>query len=213
MLKKFFNIRREYTSPEINHNDLTSNPMVQFGKWFTQAQKEEKFEPNAFVLGTATKTGRSSTRYLLLKAFDQDGLIFFTNYESKKSKQLEENPYASMAFYWPLGQRQVRVEGKIELLTPKDSDEYFNVRPEGSKIGAWASPQSKPIPNREYLQKLKKDYEDEFRQFRIPRPEFWGGYKLLPELIEFWQGKPDRLHDRFEYQLKNGVWQKERLAP
>jgi pyridoxamine 5'-phosphate oxidase len=118
-----------------------------------------------------------------------------------------------MVFYWPISQRQVRAEGKITLVSDKESDEYFNIRPEGSKIGAWASPQSKAIPNREYLENLRKEYQDKYTQFRIPRPDFWGGYKLVPDVVEFWQGRSDRLHDRFEYQLINGSWKKERLAP
>lgn len=213
MDKRFFNIRREYSSSDVNHKDFHSDPMRQFNYWFKHAQTEEKYEPNAFALGTATKNGRSSTRYLLLKSYDQKGFIFFTNYESKKSQHLSENPFASMAFYWPIAERQIRIEGCVELLAAHSSDEYFNERPEGSKIGAWASPQSKPIPNRAYLEDLKRNYEEEYKLFRVPRPKFWGGYKLIPTTIEFWQGKKDRLHDRFEYQLKDGLWIKERLAP
>ncbi|HBH49296.1 MAG TPA: pyridoxamine 5'-phosphate oxidase [Bacteroidales bacterium] len=212
-MKKFFNIRRDYSNQSLNFNDLNADPLIQFDSWFRAAQKIEPHEPNAFVLGTSTKTGRNSSRFLLLKAYDDEGFIFFTNYESRKSKQIAENPYGAMAFYWPVLQRQVRIEGKITNLPKKQSDEYFHVRPDGSKIGAWASPQSEPIPNREYLEKLKKEYEDKYSQFRIPRPEYWGGYKLVPDLIEFWQGRADRLHDRFEYRLLDGVWIKERLAP
>ncbi len=212
-MKKFFHIRRDYSKSNLQLIDLKSNPMDQFDEWFRDAQKNETHEPNAFVLGTSTPDGRNSTRYLLLKAYDSEGLIFFTNYESKKSQQMARNPFASMAFYWPIAQRQVRIEGSITLLPEAQSDEYFNVRPEGSKIGAWASPQSKPIPSREYLDKLKIEYEKKFSQFRINRPNFWGGYKLSPDLIEFWQGRPDRLHDRFEYTLKENGWRRERLAP
>lgn len=213
MMKKFFNIRREYTSNSIHLNDLSQNPLEQFDIWFREAKEVEPFEPNAFVLGTSTKDGLCSTRYLLLKAYDDEGLIFFTNYESRKSQQIDNNPYGSMAFYWPRLQRQVRIEGSIHILPTLVSDEYFNDRPQGSKIGAWASPQSRPIPNREYLENLKKEYEEEYSQFRVPRPDYWGGYKLTPSIIEFWQGKKDRLHDRFEYQFRNGGWSKERLAP
>ena len=212
-MKKLFNIRRDYTSESLNLNDLLSNPFEQFDIWYKEAKDAEPFESNAFVLGTASKDGIVSTRYLLLKAYDEEGFIFFTNYESRKSQQIKENPHGAMAFYWPRLQRQVRIEGGLTILPHEQSDEYFNERPQGSKIGAWASPQSKIIPNREYLEKLKQEYEDEYSQFRVPRPSFWGGYKLSPLRIEFWQGKKDRLHDRFEYMFKGGSWTKERLAP
>jgi pyridoxamine 5'-phosphate oxidase len=212
-MRKFFNIRRDYSSTDLNFNDLKADPIEQFGDWFLDAQKNEPHEPNAFVLATSTKDGRSSSRFLLLKATDNEGFIFFTNFESKKSKHIESNPFGSMVFYWPVAQRQVRIEGKIIQISDKQSDEYFNERPEGSKIGAWASPQSKSIPNREYIEKLKNEYQKKYTQFRIPRPEFWGGYKLIPDLIEFWQGKKDRLHDRFEYRINGAGWKKERLAP
>jgi pyridoxamine 5'-phosphate oxidase len=212
-MKKYFDIRRDYTDLCLNFNDLLPNPMDQFDLWFREAQENEPFESNSFVLGTSTKSGRSSTRFLLLKAYDEEGFIFYTNYESRKSRQIEENPLGSMAFYWPVAERQVRVEGRLTLLSDKQSDEYFDARPEGSKIGAWASPQSKPIPNREYLEKLKSEYEKKYTQFKVPRPPYWGGYKLIPDLVEFWQGRSDRLHDRFEYRFFDGHWEKERLAP
>jgi len=212
-MNKLFQTRRDYTADELPFNLLKTNPIDQFDLWYSNAAKKERFEPNAMALATASKSGQPSVRYVLLKAYDNTGFIFFTNYESRKAMHLKENPYGSIVFYWPTLQQQVRVEGIISILPENESDDYFNERPNGSKIGAWASPQSKPIPSREYLEKLKEEYLDKYKNFRIPRPKFWGGYKLSPELVEFWQGRPDRLHDRFEYKLKEGNWKKERLAP
>jgi len=212
-MKKLFQLRREYNSPILNFNDLHPDPMIQFENWFKNALEIEKHEPNAMALATSGTDLKPSVRYILLKAYDTKGFIFFTNFESRKSTQIGQNPFAAISFFWPLLQQQVRAEGEIIKLEDSLSDDYFNDRPQGSKIGAWASPQSKPIPSREYLEKLKDEYEKKYSNFRIPRPKFWGGYKLVPTLIEFWQGRPDRLHDRFEYKLKDGVWKKERLAP
>ncbi|MBN2486911.1 MAG: pyridoxamine 5'-phosphate oxidase [Bacteroidales bacterium] len=205
--------RREYQTPPLNLSDLNPNPIEQFNDWFRQALSEEKTEANAMAFATVGENGQPSVRYLLLKSVDHNGFIFFTNYESRKGNEINNTPLAALVFYWPVTQRQVRAEGEVEILSPADSDYYFNHRPQGSKIGAWASPQSKPIPNREYLEKLKDDYEKKYRNFLVPRPQYWGGYKLIPNMVEFWQGQPDRLHDRFEYRLKHGVWKKERLAP
>jgi pyridoxamine 5'-phosphate oxidase len=212
-MNKIFGFRRDYTSEVLNFNDLKHDPMAQFEQWFDSATKNEPSEPNAMALATANEQGKPSVRYILLKAYDHSGFIFFTNYESRKSIDINYNPWGALVFYWPVSQQQVRAEGKIVLLSESESDEYFNNRPHGSKIGAWASPQSKPIPNREYIEKLKEEYEKKYQNFMVPRPKYWGGYKLVPHTIEFWQGRPDRLHDRFEYRLKDGIWKKERLAP
>lgn len=212
-MNKLFQFRRNYNPGELNFNDLKQNPLEQFDVWFKQAVAKETSEVNAMAFASGSGINDVSVRYLLLKAYDNQGFIFFTNYESRKSVQLRVNPYGAIAFYWPLVQQQIRAEGKIIELSAKESDEYFNERPQGSKIGAWASPQSKPIPSREYLVNLKEEYQRKYTNFRIPRPEFWGGYKLIPNIVEFWQGRPDRLHDRFEYRLKGNTWKKERLAP
>jgi pyridoxamine 5'-phosphate oxidase len=212
-MNKLFQFRRNYDPGELNFNDLKPNPLEQFDQWFKQAIEKEASEANAMAFASTSGNGNVSVRYLLLKAYDSEGFIFFTNYESRKSIQLKANPYGAIAFYWKFVQQQVRAEGKIIELSAKESDEYFNERPQGSKIGAWASPQSKPIPSRAYLENLKEEYQKKYSNFRIPRPEFWGGYKLIPKVVEFWQGRPDRLHDRFEYQLKGNTWKKERLAP
>jgi pyridoxamine 5'-phosphate oxidase len=212
-MNKLFKTRRDYNAAELAFNHLKSNPMEQFDLWYTNASKKEQFESNAMALATVSKDGQPSVRYLLLKAYDENGFVFFTNYESRKALHLNDNPLGALVFYWPVLQQQVRIEGTISMLSENESDDYFNERPHGSKIGAWASPQSKPIPSREYLENLKDEYMEKYKHFRIPRPKFWGGYKLIPILIEFWQGRPDRLHDRFEYRLNDGVWKKERLAP
>lgn len=212
-MNKVFQLRRDYTADVLNFNELNADPMIQFEEWFLMASEHEKYEPNAMALATVNEKGQPSVRYVLLKAYDKTGFIFFTNYESRKSSDIRSNPNGALVFYWPILQKQVRAEGKLEILSESESDDYFNNRPQGSKIGAWASPQSKPIPSREYLEKLKEEYEKKYQNFMVPRPKFWGGYKLNPDVIEFWQGRPDRLHDRFEYRLKEDIWKKERLAP
>lgn len=212
-MNRLFQFRRNYEQSELNFNELKPNPLDQFDLWFKQAIEKKTAEVNAMAFASTSGNGNVSVRYLLLKAYDNEGFIFFTNYESRKSLQLKANPYGAIAFYWQPTQQQVRAEGKIVELSPEESDEYFNERPKGSKIGAWASPQSKPIPSREYLENLKDEYQKKYSNFRIPRPQFWGGYKLIPQIVEFWQGRPDRLHDRFEYQRKGNTWKKERLAP
>ncbi len=212
-MNKLFQIRRNYNQGKLNFNDLKQNPLEQFDIWFRYAIEKETTEVNTMAFASSSGNGDISVRYLLLKAYDNEGFIFFTNYESRKSAQLRSNPYGAIAFYWPTAQQQIRAEGKIKELPASKSDEYFNERPQGSKIGAWASPQSKPIPSREYLEMLKEEYQKKYSNFRVPRPEFWGGYKLIPHVVEFWQGRPDRLHDRFEYRLRGNIWRKERLAP
>ncbi len=213
-MEKFFNNRRNYSKYSLDFKTLTQDPLDLFNEWFVEAQENEPPDANAFALATTGKNMQPSCRYLLLKAYDNiNGFIFFTNYESRKGKQISENNLGAMAFFWPIAQRQVRIEGVIKVLSNSLSDEYFNVRPQGSKIGAWASPQSKAIPNREYLEGLKKEYEEKYSLFQVPRPKYWGGFHLIPNRIEFWQGRPDRLHDRFEYTFEGKSWEKERLAP
>ena len=150
---------------------------------------------------------------MLLKGADDNGFAFFSNYESRKARQLAQNPFAALVFFWPQLERQVRIEGKVSKVSAKESDRYFKTRPIGSRIGAWASPQSQVIPNRRYLENLKSDYQEEFAKREVTRPDNWGGYTLMPNLIEFWQGRPDSLHDRLQYRLENEIWVLERLAP
>jgi pyridoxamine 5'-phosphate oxidase len=206
-------IRREYAYSQLDIDNLDINPIVQFQYWLNEALRAGVAEPTAMVLSTATTDGKPSSRVVLLKNLDQDGFTFFSNYESRKGIQISKNPYGSLLFYWPELERQVRIEGKISRTLRHVSDEYFQSRPEGSKTGAWASPQSRRVPNREYLENLQRDYMELFKTRALERPENWGGYKLLPELIEFWQGRENRLHDRFEYTLNGNSWEIYRLAP
>lgn len=197
-----------------SETDAKLNAIEQFTAWWNEAVKSEIDEVNAFTLATATKQGIPSARIVLLKGYDNDGFVFFTNYESHKGKTISENPYAAMVFFWKELERQIRIEGKIEKVSIVESDEYFFSRPVGSQVGAWASPQSSVIKNRNVIEENVKKYEHRFITEPITRPPHWGGYRLSPSLIEFWQGRPNRLHDRLQYTLqKNGVWEMERLAP
>lgn len=194
-------------------DNLDADPITQFRYWLNQALNSNAADPTAMILSTVSKAGKPSSRVVLLKGVDNYGFTFFTNYESRKAEDIAANPFGSLLFYWPVMERQVRIEGKIMKTSPHESDEYFVTRPEGSKIGAWASPQSKRIPNREYLENLQKDYVRLFRSKVLERPENWGGYKLVPDMIEFWQNRENRLHDRFEYIRNGGMWEIYRLAP
>ena len=197
---------------QLEVDNLDADPIVQFRYWLNQALNSNSPDPTAMVLSTVSKEGKPSSRVVLLKGVDY-GFTFFTNYESRKAEHIEANPFGSILFHWPVLDRQVRIEGKIMKTSPNESDEYFVTRPEGSKIGAWASPQSKRIPNREYLENLQKDYMKLFRSKMLERPENWGGYKLIPDTMEFWQSRENRLHDRFEYIRNGGMWDIYRLAP
>lgn len=207
------NIRREYTQSRLDIDQLNPDPLVQFRFWLNDALKAEVPEPTAMVLSTSLPGQRISSRVVLLKDIDGDGFTFFTNYQSNKALQIEGNPAGALLFFWPELERQVRIEGKILKEPQYKSDEYFKSRPEGSKIGAWASPQSRRVPSREYLENLQQDYLSLFKSRALERPEYWGGYKLIPNLVEFWQGRENRLHDRFEYTRNGATWEVFRLAP
>lgn len=206
-------LRKEYSLKSLSETDVKASPFEQFDQWMREAVEAKLPEPNAMTLATSTFEGKPSARVVLLKHFSSEGFSFFTNYESRKAKQILQNPYAALVFYWPELERQVRIEGKMQKTSDAQSDQYFKTRPEGSKIGAWASPQSAVIPNRKYLERLMADFEEEFKGKPIKRPSNWGGYVLSPTLFEFWQGRPNRLHDRIQYSLVNNVWRVERLAP
>ena len=206
-------LRQEYRSAELAETDVESNPILQFKKWFTEAVDAKLFEPNVMTLATANASGKPSARILLLKGFDEDGFVFFTNYNSDKGKDLAENPQASLVFFWPELERQVRIDGLVSKIAAEDSTAYFHSRPLGSQIGATASPQSSVIPNRTVLEEKVKQLTAEFEGQEIPRPLHWGGYLLSPTHIEFWQGRPSRLHDRINYHLVEGSWIINRLAP
>lgn len=206
-------LRREFVLKTLDEKDVDTNPIVQFEKWFREAIDSQVLEPNAMSLATVGTNMRPSCRVVLLKKVKSDGFVFFTNYNSRKGHQITENPYCALTFMWHELERQVRIEGYIEKLPSEESDDYFEVRPTASKLGAWASPQSEEIPNREYLEGLVSDFEQRFEGKEIKRPLNWGGYIIKPTLIEFWQGRASRLHDRIQYFLEGDSWSIKRIAP
>ena len=207
-------IRKEYKLQTLSEKDIHKDPFGQFERWWGEAIHSGVEEPNAMTLATASADAMPDARIVLLKGFDNRGFTFFTNYHSAKGRQLLENPRATLVFFWKELERQVRISGLVSLSPAAVSDEYFSSRPEGSRIGAWASPQSETIESREWLEEKEKEYREEWAGRSIERPEYWGGYTVKPINIEFWQGRPSRLHDRFRYSLQNGgSWTIERLAP
>lgn len=206
-------IRKEYKLHSLNETDVAKSPIKQLQIWLDEAVESKISEPTAMALATSTVTGRPSIRMVLLKEIDDKGLVFFTNYESYKARQLEGNPFAALLFFWSELERQVRIEGIVEKVSVEESDKYFVERPEGSKIGAWASEQSSVIPSRLYLELKTAEYYNNYKNREIPRPDNWGGYRIIPSMFEFWQGRESRLHDRIRYQLNNNNWIIERLAP
>lgn len=206
-------IRTDYKQRTLNLQDLSPNPFTQFGLWWEHAVNSEIDEINAMTLATASRDGVPSARIVLLKGYDEQGFVFFTNYESHKGQQLLDNPRAALVFFWKELERQVRISGRVEKVSEEESDAYFHSRPEGSRIGAWASPQSRVIAGREVIEGNVLKYASEFEGKEIPRPAHWGGFRVVPEQIEFWQGRSNRLHDRFQYTREHNTWKIERLAP
>jgi pyridoxamine 5'-phosphate oxidase len=207
-------IRREYQMQSLLEQDISENPFEQFNYWWDEAVKSEIDEVNAMTLATASPTGMPSARIVLLKSVSAEGFVFFTNYKSLKGKELEENPNACLVFFWKELERQIRITGSVEKVSAAESDAYFGWRPEGSRIGAWASPQSSVIASRETIEKNLLEFEEKFAGTEIPRPVHWGGYIVKPTVMEFWQGRPNRLHDRIQYtKLQGAGWKIERLAP
>lgn len=207
-------MRREYETAGLDEVSLAASPFAQFGRWLEEALAADPLEPTAMTLATVDSGGRPSARVVLLKGFDERGFTFFTNYASRKAEELAANPWAALNFFWPCLHRQVRIEGVVARVTEVESDEYYASRPPGSQVGAWASPQSRPIPDRAALESAVAEVEARFAgRSPLPRPEFWGGYRLRPVAIEFWQGRTSRLHDRLRYRLEGTEWRIERLAP
>jgi pyridoxamine 5'-phosphate oxidase len=206
--------RKDYQRFNLREEDVDPDPIGQFRAWFDDAAFSDVPEVNAMALATATADGRPSVRMVLLRGFDERGFSFFTNYESRKACELEENPRAALVIFWQELERQVRIEGRVERVPDEESDRYFHGRPAGSRIGAWASPQSRVLRSREALEALYADVESRYPDGAIPRPANWGGYRVIPNSIEFWQGRPNRLHDRLLYSRRpEGGWIIERLAP
>ncbi len=208
-------LRRDYAAHTLDITDVQTNPFNQFEIWMTEALDSQVLEANAMVLSTLTKDKRPTARVVLLKGFDAEGLVFFTNYNSRKSQEMEQNPYACLVFNWLELQRQVRIEGTVERISAKASTAYFQSRPKGSQIGAWVSPQSQVISGRSILEEKVKEVEAKYQDVEpLPRPEHWGGFVVKPTLIEFWQGRMSRLHDRIQYsKVGDDDWKIERLAP
>jgi pyridoxamine 5'-phosphate oxidase len=206
-------LRREYARAGLRESDAEVDPVEQFRRWFDEALAADLHEPNAMTLATATPDGRPSARVVLLKGFDERGFVFYTNYEGRKARELEVNPYCALVFYWGELERQVRVEGRVSRVPDGESDAYFEGRPRGSQLGAWVSEQSRPVRDRGALEDRLRELEAEYEGREVPRPPFWGGYRVEPETIEFWQGRENRLHDRLIYRRSDGLWSRERLQP
>lgn len=205
-------LRKDYKLASLDESDVASSPLAQFDKWFREALKAELPEPNAMTLATCDAQARPSARIVLIKDYDERGFVYFTNYESHKAQDLAANNRAALLFFWPELERQIRIQGRVEKISAADSDDYYRSRPLASRIGAWASPQSQVISSRTALEARVSAFEAEYGE-NPPRPSHWGGYRVVPQVMEFWQGRRSRLHDRIQYRLNNAVWKIERLAP
>lgn len=211
--KAIADIRTDYSLKTLDESVIARDAIDQFTTWWNEAIDSQIEEANVMTLATASTTGIPDARIVLMKSYDENGFVFFTNYNSHKGDELAENPRATLVFFWRELQRQVRISGSVEKVSAADSDEYYYSRPEGSRIGAWASPQSKVIPSRDVLDSKIETLTADFAGKTIPRPDFWGGYIVKPETIEFWQGRSSRLHDRIKYSRLENNWKIERLAP
>jgi pyridoxamine 5'-phosphate oxidase len=207
-------IRKDYTLHALNEEDVSATPIEQFRHWWSDAEQSQILEVNAMTLATVAADGLVDARTVLVKGFDEQGFVFFTNYNSAKSTQLDENPNCCLLFFWKELERQVRINGMAERISSAESIAYFNSRPDGSKVGAWASPQSMVVAGKSWLKETFEYYAERFKHGEIPKPPHWGGYRVKPTRMEFWQGRPSRMHDRILYSPgENGGWKIERLAP
>jgi pyridoxamine 5'-phosphate oxidase len=206
-------LRREYARARLDEKDVSPDPFAEFARWFAEAQAAEAAEVNAMVLATATLDGRPSARVVLLKGFDERGFVFFTDYRSRKAEELETNPRAALGFHWTELERQIRIEGKVARTSLEESESYYRTRPIGSRLGAWASHQSRAIGSRADLEAGLREVERRFSGPDVPLPQHWGGYRVSPECFEFWQGRENRLHDRIRYLREGDGWRVERLSP
>ena len=213
MERSVADLRREYSQTGLHESDAHRDPIEQFRRWFDEALSANLYEPNAMTLATATRAGRPSARVVLLKGFDERGFVFYTNYEGRKGRELEENPYCALVFYWGELERQVRVEGWASRISREESDAYYRRRPRGSQLGARASAQSRPVVEREALEGRLRELEREYEGREVSRPDFWGGYRVKPREIELWQGRENRLHDRLVYRRSGEGWEIQRLQP
>ncbi|WP_294081463.1 pyridoxamine 5'-phosphate oxidase [Proteiniphilum sp. UBA5384] len=212
-MKDLSRMRQEYREGSLDETEVALNPLDQFKLWMDAAIASGLSEPNAMVVATTTVSGKPSARVVLLKELNDQGFVFYTNYMSRKGRELLANPFTAVVFDWHEIERQVRIEGTVEKVEDKESDTYFNVRPDDAKIGAWASPQSKVVKSREELKKMEEEYATQFEGSDIPRPPHWGGFLIRPTMIEFWQGRPNRMHDRIAYYKIDMDWEIVRLAP
>jgi pyridoxamine 5'-phosphate oxidase len=206
-------LRRDYARARLDEANVSSDPLTQFERWFTEAREAKVMEPNAMALATATREGAPSVRMVLLKGADQRGFVFFTDYRSRKGAELEANPRAALVLHWSELERQVRITGDVTRTSAEESEAYYRSRPLGSRLGAWVSHQSQAIPSRDVLEGGLREVERRFAGGDVPLPPYWGGYRVRPEAIEFWQGRQNRLHDRVRYVREGETWRVERLAP
>jgi len=212
-MKPIADLRKDYTHGGLSEAEAGDDPFALFRSWFDAAQTAGLPEPNAMTLATADVAGKPAARIVLLKGFDERGFVFFSNYDSRKGREMETNPFAALVFLWHEFERSIRIEGGIQKTTDEESDAYFSTRPAGSRLGAWASRQSEVIPDRSVLEAEHAALLDRFADGEIPRPPHWGGYRLVPNSIEFWQGRSSRLHDRLRFRSEGSQWIRERLAP